>query len=128
VATPDTVLPVSKARFDSRPDQFYAAFAASCQGPADEYRTLGRDSAQCRMKPTPEIAAGLIFRYDGALEIPRIVVEQKTEQKDGNVVVSISYFATVPQKSGGQQRVYLRSRQLDRDFDNLFRLFGGTPI
>lgn len=127
-AQPGDRLPVSEARFTEAPDLLHEAFAAFCQGPTDDYKTLGRDGARCKMIPSPDIAASLIVRYDGALEVPHIVVERRTRTEGDGYVVGISYFASVPQKSGALQRVYLVSPHLHRTFDELFRAFGGEPI
>ena len=125
---PGTPFPINEARFDERPEQLHLAFRASCQGPADSYSDRGADEAICQMIPPPDVAAGLIVQFDGALEVPMIVVERMTRKVDDGYVVGISYFATVPKKSGNDQRVYLRSRGLDRIIENLFRAYGGRPI
>ncbi len=125
---PGTPPPINEAVFSDRPDTLHAAFRDSCRGPSETYTALSRDSARCRMIPPPDVAAGLVLRYDGALEVPHIVIERKTRRVDEGYVVGIEYFATVPQRSGADQRVYLRSDSLDRTISNLFRAFGGTPI
>lgn len=127
-ATTDAELPVNEARFDERPERLHAAFRDSCQGPTDSYSVIGQDQARCQMIPPPDVAAGLLVQFDGALEIPKIIVERMTRPADDGFVVGISYFASVPKKSGGNQRVYLRSRDLDRTIATLFRAFGGTPL
>lgn len=127
-AKPGDPLPINEARFAEAPDLLHEAFAASCQGPTDDYKIVSTNTARCKMVPSPDIAASLIVRYDGALEVPHIVVERQTRSDADGYVVGISYFATVPQKSGALQRVYLNSPQLNRTFDQLFRAFGGSPI
>lgn len=127
-AQPGDSLPVNEARFLKEPELLHEAFAASCQGPTDDYKQVNPSMARCKMVPSPDIAASLIVRYDGALEIPHIVVEQRTRAEGEAYIVGISYFASVPQKSGALQRVYLNSPQLNRTFDQLFRAFGGEPI
>lgn len=125
---PGESLPISEAVFTKQPDLLHQAFRAACQGPTDVYKILDRNTAHCRMVPPADIAASLIVRYDGALKVPHIVVERRTRAVEGKFVVGISYFASVPQKSGRTQRVYLRSRELDRTFQSLFRNFGGVPL
>ncbi len=125
---PGAPLPVNEARFAETPELLHDAFRDSCQGPNDDYKPLGRNGARCRILPPPDIAAQLLLRYDGALEVPYIIVERKTRQDDDGVVVSVGYFASVPLKSGAEQRVYLRSNRLERTIDDLFRAFGGEPI
>lgn len=127
-AEPGTTLPVNEARFAERPELLHMAFRDSCQGPTDSYAKLSGDKARCQMIPPPDVAAGLLVRFDGALDIPKIVVERSTRAVEGGYVVGISYFATVPKKSGNRQRVYLRSRDLDRTIERLFLAFGGTPL
>ena len=127
-AEPNAKLPVNEARFAERPELLHMAFRDSCQGPTDSYANFGANRARCQMIPPPDVAAGLLVRFDGALDIPKIIVERETRAADDGFVVGISYFATVPKKSGASQRVYLRSRDLDRTIENLFRAFGGTPI
>ncbi len=127
-ADPDAALPINEARFAERPERLHNAFRDSCQGPTDSYTVIGADKARCQMIPPPDVAAGLLVRFDGALAIPKIIVERVTRQAEDNYVVGISYFATVPKKSGANQRVYLRSRDLDRTIERLFRAFGGEPI
>lgn len=126
--TPGTPLPVNEARFTDRPELLHMAFRESCQGPADSYKTLGRDRVQCQTVPPPDVAAGLLLRYDGALDVPHIVVERQTRQVENGFIVAISYFASVPKRSGNDQRIYLRSRDLDLTIAELFRAFGGEPI
>jgi hypothetical protein len=119
---------VSEARFSEKPEILHQAFAESCKGPTDQYKVLPGGDARCQMVPSADIAASLLLRYDGALAIPYIVVERRTRLEGEAYIVGISYFATVPQKSGSLQPVYMNSPQLNRTFDNLFRAFGGTPI
>ena len=125
---PGEALPINEARFSERPERLHQAFQESCSRPTDSYTTNGANQARCQMVPPPDIAAGLLVRFDGALEIPMIVVERVTREDEDGYVVGISYFANVPKKSGGNQRVYIRSRNLDRTIANLFRAFGGNPI
>lgn len=125
---PDAPLPVNEARFTEFPDLLHMAFRESCQGPADSYAATGQNKAQCQTVPSPDVAAGLLLRYDGALDVPYIVLERQTRAVDNGFVVGISYFASVPKRSGADQRIYLRSRNLDQTIADLFRAFGGDPI
>ena len=125
---PGASAPVNEARFAARPDLLHQAFRDSCQGPTDEYSAPDGTTGRCQMVPSPDIAANLILRYDGALEIPHIVVERQTRPVSDGYVVAISYFASIPQKAGAPRRVYLRSPELDRNFAALFEAFGGVPL
>ena len=119
---------VNEALYIVEPTGLYTAFRESCQGPGTQYKALGATGAQCRLVPTPDIAAQLIVRYDGALDIPYYFIERRTRQSEDGFVISFDYFATVPQKNGSEQRVYVRTRRLDRQIDEMFRLTGGQPL
>ncbi len=125
---PGQAVPVNEARFAEKPEMLFQAFEAACDGPSDVYTELRGDKARCRILPPPDVAAPLLLRYDGALEIPYIFIERKLRQDEDGFVVTFDYFASVPLKSGKEQRVYLRSPRLDRNIDNLFEAFGGQPI
>ncbi|WP_299370035.1 hypothetical protein [uncultured Tateyamaria sp.] len=89
-------------------------------------KQVSRAVIQCRILPPPDVAAFLVLQYDGALEAPTLVVQKETATADGNVVVELSYFAEVVQKSGNPRRIYFKQPELDRLMDQLLAATGGT--
>ena len=120
--------PVNEARFTEQPKQLFKAFEASCDGPADVYTEQRNGDARCRILPPPDVAGSLLLRFDAALEIPYIFIERTSRKEGDGFVVTFDYFASVPLKTGNEQRVYLRSPRIDENIDELFMAFGGTPI
>ncbi|MEO9898292.1 MAG: hypothetical protein ABJD13_06920 [Paracoccaceae bacterium] len=125
---PGQSAPVNEARFSEPPEQLFEAFKEACDGPKDVYTELRDGSAQCRILPPPDVAAPLLLRFDGALEIPYIFIKRRTRKDGDGFIVTFDYFASVPLKTGNQQKVYLRSPRIDQNIDQLFQAFGGTPI
>ncbi|MEO9515411.1 MAG: hypothetical protein ABJH45_22820 [Paracoccaceae bacterium] len=125
---PGQSAPVNEARFTEQPERLFQAFEAACDGPKDVYTELRDGSAQCRILPPPDVAAPLLLRFDGALEIPYIFIKRRTRKDGDSFIVTFDYFASVPLKTGNQQKVYLRSPRIDQNIDQLFQAFGGTPI
>lgn len=125
---PGEAVRMNEALYVEEPQGLYNAFRESCSGPGSKYTRLGTTGARCRLVPTPDVAAELLIRYDGALDIPFFFVERQTRSEGEAYVISLDYFASVPLKNGHEQRVYLRSTRLDRQIDQMFRITGGTPI
>ncbi|MEL7090668.1 MAG: hypothetical protein AAFN94_02920 [Pseudomonadota bacterium] len=115
-----------RATFASDPRPLDAAFRASCDTPGDEIRQVSRGVLQCRIPPPPDLAAFLVLQYDGALAAPTLVVQKETEQAADNIVVELSYFAEVVQKSGNARRIYFKQRSLDQLMDALLEATGGN--
>ncbi len=123
---PGQDLPVRRAVFEESPKPLDAAFRSSCDSPGDTLKQVSRAVIQCRILPPPDVAAFLVLQYDGALEAPTLVVQKETATSDGNVVVELSYFAEVVQKSGNPRRIYFKQPELDRLMDQLLAATGGT--
>ncbi|MEM6759656.1 MAG: hypothetical protein AAF601_09290 [Pseudomonadota bacterium] len=126
VASDPSDIPVRRATFAADPAPLDAAFRASCDTPGDEIRQISRGVLQCRIPPPPDLAAFLVLQYDGALAAPTLVVQKETEQAVDSVVVELSYFAEVVQKSGNPRRIYFRQRSLDALMDALLEATGGN--
>lgn len=127
IAQSDEDLPVRRATFLSDPEPLDVAFRASCDTPGDEIRQVTRNIVQCRIPPPPDLAAFLVLQYDGALAAPTLVVQKETDRATGDVVVELSYFAEVVQKSGNPRRIYFKQRSLDTLMDELLLATGGLP-
>lgn len=126
IASDPNDIPVRRATFASDPRPLDAAFRASCDTPGDEIRQVSRGVLQCRIPPPPDLAAFLVLQYDGALAAPTLVVQKETEQAADNIVVELSYFAEVVQKSGNARRIYFKQRSLDQLMDALLEATGGN--
>ncbi len=126
IATSDQDLPVRRAVFDQTPAPLDLAFRSSCDSPGDELRQVSRSVLQCRILPPPDLAAFLLLQYDGALQVPALVVQKQTDRDAEEFVVELSYFAEVVQKSGNPRRIYFKQRDLDRLMDDLLVATGGT--
>lgn len=125
---PGQTVRVNQALYVEEPQILYTAFRNSCDGPGSQYKELGPNGAQCRLAPTPDVAAELLLRFDGDLGIPYYFIERRTQAASEGFVVTLDYFASVPLKNGKERRVYLRSKRLDRQIDQMFVQTGGTPI
>ena len=125
IATDAQDLPVRRAVFAEAPGTLDAAFRSSCDSPGDELRDVSRSIVQCRIPPPPDVAAFLLLQYDGALAAPTLVVQKET-RAGTDVVVELSYFAEVVQKSGNARRIYFRQPALDRLMDDLLVATGGV--
>ena len=119
---------VNEALYVVEPQGLYAAFRESCTGPGSKYTALGATGARCRLVPSPDLAAQLLLRYDGALDVPYYFIERRTRAQGNAFVITLDYFASVPLKNGREKRIYLRSNRLDRRIDEMFVRTGGQPI
>lgn len=126
VAAPGEVLPERVATFPGAPEDLNASFQAACNDPGDRYVRPRRGVRQCRTLPSPDLAAFLLVQYDGALEVPTLVIQTEERTAGGPVEVGFSYFAEVPQKSGDTRRIYFKDRELDGFIDQLLVASGGT--
>lgn len=126
VATPEEDLPERVATFPGAPERFNALFQAACNDPGDRFVRPTRAVRQCRSLPSPDLAAFLLVQYDGALELPTLVIQTEERPSGGPVEVGFSYFAEVPQKSGTARRIYFKDRELDAFIDQLLVSSGGT--
>lgn len=120
-------LPARVAKFESRPTTLDSAFEAACNTPGDRFLKMSRDLVQCRIPPSPDMAAFLVLQYDGALEAPTLVMQKRTSAHQDDYIVEMSYFAEVRQKSGGARKIYFKQRRMDRMVDQLLSSTGGTP-
>lgn len=125
LATSEQDLPVRSAVFDTDPQTLDAAFRDTCDSPGDELRDVRGGIVQCRILPPPDVAAFLVLQYEGALEVPNLVVQKETSQEGDAFVVELSYFAEVVQKSGNPRRIYFKQPALDRLMDRLLTATGG---
>jgi len=126
VASATEALPERTALFPGAPTQLRSSFRAACTDPGDQYLRRSGGIRQCRSLPTPELAAFLLVQYDGALEVPKLIIQTEERGTGAPVEVGFSYFAEVTQKSGSVQRVYFRDRELDGFIDRLLVATGGT--
>ncbi|MEL6103702.1 MAG: hypothetical protein AAFV87_09905 [Pseudomonadota bacterium] len=127
IATSELDVPVRLALFESQPDPLDDAFRAACDSPGDTIRMMSRGIVQCRILPSPDLAAFLLLEFDGALEAPILVMQKRTTQADGRYLVEMSYFAEITQKSGAARRVYFQQRRLDSLVDRMLEAAGGVP-
>lgn len=125
IAASEEELPVRRALFDAPPKVLNDAFRAGCQAPGDEFRAISRDVEQCLVPPSPDLAAFLVLGFDGALEVPRLIIQKRALSAPEGVLVEISYFAEVIQKSGNPRRIYFKQARLDALMDQLLRNAGG---
>ncbi|MEL7098946.1 MAG: hypothetical protein AAGM84_08975 [Pseudomonadota bacterium] len=126
VATSEQDLPERVAIFPGAPTVLRDSFRAACTDPGDQFVRVNRQIRQCRSLPTPDLAAFLLVQYDGALEVPKLIIQTEERGTGSSVEVGFSYFAEVTQKSGGVRRIYFRDRQLDAFIDRLLVAAGGT--
>ena len=126
IAESEADVPVRAAYFSNAPKALDLAFRAACDAPGDEFASLDATTDQCRIPPTPDIAAFLLVTFDGALEAPRLSMQKRVLPAADGANVELSYFAEVPQKSGSVRRVYFKQPSLDRLIDDMLQRAGGT--
>lgn len=126
---PQDIAPSSgKARFSDYPQALFDAFRASCTGPARDFASSGRNSAECRELMPPQITAAFILEYTGVPEdLPRLVIRFRAEAQDDTYLVSNDVFVNVPQQSGGPRQVPFQDPRLRRQLDVLYLNAGGIP-
>lgn len=127
-AVSEADIPVRQAFFAERPEMLDSAFRESCMPPERNVRQVSPDIVQCRIVPSAHAAAYLLLTYDGDLVPPSMVVQKRTQARDGGYLVEMSYFAEVTQKSGAPRRIYEPRRSMDRLLDRLLESTGGTPL
>lgn len=125
-ATSADDVPERRALFPGAPTTLNESFRAACNDPGDTYARPVQSVRQCRSLPTPDLAAYLLLEFDGALEVPLIIIQTEERPSTDGVEVAFSYYAEVPQKSGALQRVYFRDRRLDEFIDLLLVASGGS--
>ena len=121
-------VPKHRAFFAEDPELLHQGFADGCSRPGDELTQVTAQITRCSIPPTPDIAAALLVRYDGALEAPKILIEKRTTKVASGYEVELTYFAEVPQKSGPPRRIYVASRRIQRQVERLLSAAGGTII
>lgn len=118
-------LPSRRAYFATDPAELHSAFRSVCDAPGDQFTQPDRQTAICRFLPSPALAAYLLTRYDGKIEVPKLVVQKITRDAETGVEIEISYYAEVAQKSGQLRRIYAPNPTLDRRIDKMLRVAGG---
>lgn len=118
-------LPVRRAIFAANPVDLNAAFEQGCQQPGDVFSQPNRETARCDIVPTPDSAAFLLIQFDAKLEAPSLVVQKVVRKAAECFEVEMSYFAEVRAKTGNLQRIYIQSRDLDRQIDQILTTTGG---
>ena len=119
-------VPVRTAFFSANPESLHDAFKDACNSPGEKFSQPNRETAICRIPPSPRAAAFLLAEFDGKLEAPWLVIQKQSFAEDENVRVELSYYAEVAQKNGTLRRIYLNSRDIDRMIDLMLRNSGGT--
>lgn len=125
VVTSEDEIPARAAYFTEEPLQLAEVFRAGCDSPGDEFATLGNGVVQCRIPPTPDLAAFLLLTFDGALEVPMLIIQKDTKPEGDGLLVEMSYFAEVVQKSGAPRRIYFKQPRLDALVDSMLQSAGG---
>ncbi len=118
-------VPVRRAFFETNPSNLEAAFEFGCREPGDVYSRPDSTTARCNIVPTPESAAFLLVQFDAELEQPTLVVQKTVRPVANCFEVEMSYFAEIKAKTGNQQRIYIQSRNLDRQIDQILLSTGG---
>jgi len=128
-----TVLDTSQirdtARFPEFPARLFSALQATCTEPAQQFRRISREIAECREFLEPEATAAIILSYDGTTtDLPQLVVRLSARAEGQDYLVTTATYLNVPQKDNGVRRVGFASPHFNRDLQALYRLTGGTPL
>lgn len=117
------------ARFQAYPAEMMAAVKEVCSEPAQIYRRLSRDLAECREFLAPDLTAAAILQYDGTTKkLPQLVLRFSTWQDGQAHLFKTEAYLNVPQKTGGEVHVVFPSPGLDRQIAAAYRSVGGIPV
>ena len=116
------------AQFDTYPDRLFKTFEIGCNGPGEEFRRKGKNSAECTEFLPPDTTAYLILNYDGyPQDLPKSVMRLTSTKNTAGYRVDAELFFNIPRKSGPAIQVPVESEALDRAIGTLYQAMGGSP-
>jgi len=117
------------ARFPEFPTQLFSALQGTCTEPAQQFRRISREIAECREYLEPRATAAIILSYDGTTaDLPQLVVRLTARAEGQDYLVTTATYLNVPQKDKGVRRLGFASPHFNQELQALYRLTGGTPL